>query len=468
MTKTLTQSTAKRDYLSRLKAMGAPADLARNLVRARTPLQHRQVLASLAARECDHPDGPTEVAYGGARGGGKSFWGLVQVGADDCQREPGLKALILRKVGRAGKESFGDLRTQVFRYLPNEYAQSSGVLRFPNGSRIHLGHFKDEKDIDAYLGLEYDVALIEEATTLSAAKITGIRSCVRTSKPNWRPRIYLTFNPGGIGHTWAKDRYIKPYKAKAERNTRYVPATAKDNAFLNSEYVEKTLGGLTGWLRRAWLDGDWDIAAGQYFTTWREGIHVVKPFPVPESWRAWIALDYGFTHYTVAYVMVLDDEGHLYIVGEHGERRWLVERHVTAIRAMLTRLSIEEHRLGAWVAGSDVFAKKQSGGTVADDYAKVGIKLKPANMDRINGAAELLRRLGDVGADPPIAPTMSIFSTCPRLIESIPSMIHDPNRPEDVLKVDTDDDGLGGDDFYDAARYGVMFAANRQKLRFIA
>lgn len=166
--------------------------------------------------------------------------------------------------------------------------------------------------------------------------------------------------------------------------------------------------------------------------------------------------------------MVLDDEGHLYVVGEHGERRWLVERHVTAIRAMLTRLGIEEHRLGAWVAGSDVFAKKQSGGTVADDYAKVGIKLKPANMDRINGAAELLRRLGDVGADPPIAPTMSIFSTCPRLIESIPSMIHDPNRPEDVLKVDTDDDGLGGDDFYDAARYGVMFAANRQKLRFIA
>ena len=38
---------------------------------------------------------------GGARGGGKSHWLLAQMGADDCQRVPGLKCLLLRKVGKA-------------------------------------------------------------------------------------------------------------------------------------------------------------------------------------------------------------------------------------------------------------------------------------------------------------------------------------------------------------------------------
>ena len=33
-----------------------------------------------------------------------------------------------------------------------------------------------------------------------------------------------------------------------------------------------------------------------------------------------------------------------------------------------------------------------------------------------------------------------------RLLEGLPSLQHDPNRPEDVLKVDEDEDGNGGDD----------------------
>ena len=32
---------------------------------------------------------------------------------------------------------------------------------------------------------------------------------------------------------------------------------------------------------------------------------------------------------------------------------------------------------------------------------------------------------------------------------------HDPNRPEDVLKVDADEDGVGGDDSADCLRYLV-------------
>ena len=87
-------------YLSRARSHGCPPDQLRNFLRARILLQAPQLRASAAARSCDKPAGPTSVGYGGARGGGKSFWLLAQMGADDCQRYPGLKCLLLRNVGK--------------------------------------------------------------------------------------------------------------------------------------------------------------------------------------------------------------------------------------------------------------------------------------------------------------------------------------------------------------------------------
>ena len=93
-------------------------------------------MASAAARLCDQADGPSAVGYGGARGGGKSHWLLAQMGADDCQRVPGLKCLLLRKVGKANMENFEDLRRRLFGKLKHEFSAYRGVLAFPNGSRI--------------------------------------------------------------------------------------------------------------------------------------------------------------------------------------------------------------------------------------------------------------------------------------------------------------------------------------------
>src|SRR3954451_12217365 len=129
--------------------------------RADVILQARQLAASAAARLCDKTDGPTAVGYGGARGGGKSHWLLAQMGADDCQRVPGLKCLLLRKVGKANSEHFEDLRRRLFMGLKHEFSAYKGVLTFANGSRILAGHFQKESDIDAYLGLEYDIIAVE-------------------------------------------------------------------------------------------------------------------------------------------------------------------------------------------------------------------------------------------------------------------------------------------------------------------
>jgi phage terminase large subunit len=444
---------------------GCPKDQMDNFHRAEVILQPRQLVASGAARLCDRPDGPTAVGYGGARGGGKSHWLLAQMGADDCQRVPGLKCLLLRKVGKANLEHFEDLRRRLFGKLTHEFSAFRGVLTFANGSRIIAGHFQNEKDIDAYLGLEYDVIGIEEATTLSARKHQDITTCCRTSKTNWRPRIYSTTNPGGVGHGWYRAKFILPFQNRAETETRFIPARVTDNRWNNPEYV-RVLEGLSGWQKRAWLEGDWDIAAGQFFTTLRREIHVVDDFDDTRAREWFAALDYGFAHYTVVLLGCTDGDGNLFVVDEHAERLWLPQRHGPAIKAMLGRHGLHPLDLKRFVAGADVFSRQSDGTTVAAQYGKLGITLRPANTDRVNGWAEILQRFGDV--DGGIRPSLFIHKRCGRLIETLPSLQHDPNRPEDVLKVDADDDGIGGDDAADALRYLVATksrAIAQRKLR---
>jgi hypothetical protein len=449
--------TKLQRYFALGEKAGCPRDQVDNFVSAGVILQERQLAASAAARLCDRADGPTAVGYGGARGGGKSHWLLAQMGADDCQRVPGLKCLLLRKVGKANMEHFEDLRRRLFGHIEHEFSAYRGILTFPNGSRIIAGHFQAEKDIDAYLGLEYDTIGIEEATTLSNRKHTDISTCCRTSKPNWRPRIYSTSNPGGIGHAWYRTRFILPYQEGREVETRFVPARVSDNAYNNPEY-RKVLEALHGWQRRAWLDGDWDLAAGQFFTTFRREVHVVPDFDETRAREWFAALDYGFAHYTVVLLGCTDGDGNLFVVDEHAERLWLPQRHAEAVRAMVGRHRIGDRALELGdlrriVAGTDVFSRQSDGTTIADQYAREGIRLKPANMDRVNGWAEVLQRLGDVAAG--VRPRLFVHRRCGRLAETVPAMQHDPNRPEDVLKVDADEDGVGGDDCADCLRYLV-------------
>jgi phage terminase large subunit len=452
-------------YRDAARDAGCPADQFANFIRAGIVLQPKQLAASAAARLCDHPDGPTKIGYGGARGGGKSHWAIAQVIADDCQRFPGLKFLYLRKVGKAGREAIQDLRRDVLGQIPHDYKAQEGVISLPNGSRVVLGHFQTEKDIDNYLGLQYDGAIIEEATQLSSRKDQDIGTCVRSSKPGWRPRRYYTTNPGNIGHAWFKEMFLAPLRRGEQAGTRFIQATVRDNVHVNPEYRAE-LESLTGWQRRAWLDGDWDIAAGQFFTTFKRRVHSCRPLgEIPKAWRVWGSLDYGFVHFTVLYLFAEDGDGNVYVVAEHAERRWLPERHAAAFLALLTRHNVPINRLEAIVAGADVFQKDRDGGTVAGDYASLGLKLTAANTDRTQGAAEVLKRLGDVDAVPPIAPRLLISDDCPRLLDSLPMLEHDPHSPEKVRKVDCDENGLGGDDFYDSFRYGLLHAAGRRLLK---
>jgi phage terminase large subunit len=460
-------NTALDAYIQAARAAGCPADQIANFIRAGVVLQPRQLVASAAARQCDTPGGPVEIAYGGARGGGKSHWGMAQVGADDCQRFPGLKVLVLRKVGKALKEGVGDLLRRIYTGIAYQWVASTQTVAFPNGSRLVLGHFQKESDIDTYLGLEYDLILVEEATTLSASKRRNILTCLRTSKDGWRPRIYYTTNPGGIGHAWFKRELVDPHRyagayrplAAQRGRTRYVPATVDDNTFVDPDY-RGTLDTLTGWQLRAWRHGDWDIAAGQYFTTFRRDVHVQPTLhTLPATWPLYLGMDYGYTHWTVSHLVTVAD-GTVIFLDEYADRRKLISHNARGILAMLARWNRKPHHLRAAVAGTDIFAQRHTGTTIAADYQEQGLTFTPAITDRINGAATFLRRLGDVDAQPAIAPTLIIGERCGMLIECLPQLQHDPHNPEDVLKVDCDDDGLDGDDPYDSGRY-VLMAATR-------
>ena len=436
---------------------GVPDDALKRFLAAVYVPQPKQLEFHGAARLCDAANGPTRIGIGGARGGAKSHAVLAQMVIDDCQRMRGLKFLFLRKVLKAARESFDDLRRKVLMGVPHDYSRTEGLLVIPsNESRVILGHYRNESDIDAYLGIEYDGVATEEGTQLSESKVRDISSCVRTSKPGWRPREYYTTNPGGIGHAWFKRDFIEPARNEAETTTRFIFSTHKDNAFLNAEY-SANLDLLTGWKKRAWRDGDWDIAAGQFFSTWNRDAIVKNSLAIMPGAPVWCALDYGFQHPTVCYLFS-EYDGKKQVIDEHWRQHALVEDNAAAIKAMLGRHGLTLNQLREFIAGPDVFAQRgnASGKTIADEYKDSGIYLTSANTDRINGAGRILKLLGSPTSKPPIQSLLEISDRCVRLIECLPTMQHDPHRPEDVLKVDVDDDGNGGDDPYDTLRYGVM------------
>jgi hypothetical protein len=287
--------------------------------------------------------------------------------------------------------------------------------------------------------------------------------------------MYSTTNAGGVGHAWYRARFVEPHQRGVESETRFIPARVTDNGFCNPEY-RGVLERLTGWERRAWLEGDWDIAAGQYFTTFRRNVHVLEDFDDTRAREWFAAMDYGYAHYTVVLLGCSDGDGNIIVVDEHAERMMLPEGHAGAVRAMVAR-----HRVavdGGWlmvdglktrplqvrdlkrfVAGTDVFSRQSDGTSVAKQYARHGIHLRAANTERVGGWAEILTRLGDI--DRGMMPRLFIHQRCQRLLGTLPDLQHDPNRPEDVLKVDADEAGAGGDDAADALRYLVASMPHR-------
>lgn len=423
---------------------GCPKDQTKRLIEANYIPLPWQWQFHAACREADKADGPVDIGLGGARGPGKSHAVLSQAALDDCQRVDKLKGLFLRQTAVASKESFDDLIDKVILgHIP--FDRTNNILSFKNGSRIVLGGFKDEKDIDKYVGIEYDFIIVEELNQLTEEKYNKLRGSLRTSKPNWRPRMYTSFNPGGIGHQFIKNRYIEPFRAMNETKTRFVGSTYKSNPYLNPEYVTY-LEELQGDLGKAWREGDWDLFAGQFFSEWNYNWHVKKPYKIPEHWVRLRSVDpSGRAGITSCHWYAVSSEGTVVVYREYVATGRDHDQHAKEI----ARLSEGETYPYTCIDGA-AFSKLGLPETTAEVYERHGVSgLVPSMKNRIMGwntVHQYLRWKEKDSLGLPVPPKLTIFSTCPHLIRNIPLAIHDDKNPEDIKsfmsKIQIEQDGV--------------------------
>jgi phage terminase large subunit len=268
------------------------------------------------------------VAYGGARGGGKS-WAVRRKFILLALRYPKLKLLLLRR-------TLAELRENHLLPLLGElhgvarYTESERAFTFPNSSRIRLGYCDAERDVYQYQGQEYDVIALEEATHFTESQAQFLATCNRTTRTDFTPRMYYTCNPGNVGHAWVKRLFIDRDYTRGEREADYVfiPARVYDNkALLRADpgYLA-SLENLPEDLRRAHLHGDWDVHCGQYFGEFRRAQHVTEPFTLPSWWRRFCSMDWGYNDPCCVLWHAVDGDGNIYTYRELYVRFTLASR----------------------------------------------------------------------------------------------------------------------------------------------
>jgi phage terminase large subunit len=402
----------------------------------------------LAGKINSHESDKTQILLDGTRGSAKSHAVISQVGLDDCQCYPGIKWLFLRKTQKAASESFDDLVSRALRGIPHE--QNSEKVTFPNGSKIIIGGYDTDQDIEKYIGIEYDGIVIEEATQIKGDNHEKLRGSLRTSKEGWTPREYLSTNPGGIGHEYVKDMFItdpRPYTARFF--SRY-----SDNPFINKEY-KAYLDGLTGDLAKRWRDADWDIFEGQFFSRWRHHVHVIEPFEIKE-WPRFVGVDFGTTNPFCALFLAVDYNETVYVYREIYEAGLNATQQAKLI---LSKLAPKE-KITMYLADPSMWTKNQMGSlnslrSVQDYYFDAGVSLFKANNNRLSGA-NVVREYLEWEENGVKQPKLKIFNTCKNLIRTIPTLVHDDLRPEDV-------DTSGEDHAYDALKYGLTYVYAKSK-----
>ena len=430
------------DYTYLAQEAGCPQDQIRRFIEAGYIAYPVMLKFHAAARKADRNGQADELALGGSRGPGKSHAIMAQVGLDDCQRMPGLKVLFLRKIQKSAAESLEDLTIRVFRFTPHEL--TANRVTFPNGSRILLGGYKDERDIEKYLGIEYDVIVLEEATQITENKKDKIKGSLRSSKSNWRTRMYLSTNADGIGLTWFKKSYIEPWRKNAENRTRFFEAHYQDNPVLAEEYIDY-LKQLKGPLGKAWRDADWDAFAGMAFKLWNYDRHVITPFDMPNEWVRWRAIDWGMAAPWCCLWFAKDpDTNRIYVYRE----AYMAELTTRQQARSIKELTPPNEIIRISYADPALWTRKDMQGVVmstADEYAAEGVMLNRADNNRIQGKRKVDGVMADLADG---NPGVQIFNSCTHLIDQLSTLVHDDLNVEDV-------DTKQEDHAFDTFKYGL-------------
>ena len=403
------------------------------------------------------------VAFGGARGGGKS-WAVRAKAVLLAVRYPGIKIMIVRRTyPELRANHIGPLRALLGGCA--EYRESTKEITFPGGSVILFRHCENAAAVDKYQGTEVDVLFLDEATHLTEEEYDRFKTCVRGVN-GFPKRVYLTCNPGGVGHSWVKRLFVDRVFRETEDPADYsfIRSLVTDNAALmasDPEYI-KQLRALPPKLRKAWLDGDWNIFEGQFFEEFRDDpahyedrlfTHVIAPFEIPREWKIVRSFDFGFAKPFSCDWWAIDHEGRAYLIlqlyGCTDTPNEGVKWHPDKIFSEIRRLE-REHR---WlkdrpidgVADPSIWDASR-GEAIIEAADRHLVYFGKGDNKRLPGWMQCHYRLAfDEGG----RPMVYFFSTCRAAIRTLPLLQYAEANPEDL-------DTTQEDHFADSFRYFCM------------
>ncbi len=399
-----------------------------------------------------------ELYYGGAIRGGKSF-AIMLVLFVLCRVFPGSRWVIVRKdlptIRRNLLPVFEKIRAGTGGFM-GKVLQDTWTATAANGSQLIFfsESLQEDPQYNRWRGLEANGFWLEEANELASASYHKAKEragswVIPRTKQHPRPQqpipyIFLTSNPAG---NWVKSTFYVPWKTGTLKPYQfYLPATPHDNPYLTPEYLA-SLEDLPERDYKIFVLGDWDELSGAALDELDEKVHLVPPFPIPEHWVRFGAFDWGYRHPFRFGLYAANSEGWIYKVDTIGSRLMNDAAMIDYILEASESVGFPATSLSYVVAGHDAFhdvqARSNMGATTAERFS--GLK----NFREMT----TWKKRG--------APKFRLFNTAGnrRCFQSLVNMILDDDRPEDVLKVDADQDGQGGDDDYDETRYALQSRA---------
>lgn len=249
-----------------------------------------------------------QIGYGGARGGGKSYVLRVAL-VIRCLQYPGSRHLLLRRThDDVIKQHEPEIRDLLNAWgIPFQYHATKKIFYIHQKgcatSELHLGFAEYARHAEKYQGQEFLTIAYDEATQFEEIVFDRIGGSARIGGAfGGHVKKVVTCNPGGLGHAWIKKRFVK--SDSRDQKTTWIPARLADNTVLmarDPNYGDRLTRGLPEWMKKQWLEGDWDANEGAYFTLPPAAVRRVEP----PSWaRWWAGVDWGFHPSAFAVVWV--------------------------------------------------------------------------------------------------------------------------------------------------------------------
>lgn len=416
------------------------------------------------------------VAYGGARGGGKS-WTVQRKATLLCLKWAGIKVLIVRRTYAELSNNHINVMIPLL-YGVAKYNRSDKMFTFFNTSTIKFGYCATDADLGQYQGSEYDVIFIDEACLLSEYQLQQITACNRGVN-DFPKRIYYTLNPGGQSHGYFKRLFVdKKYQGRENPDDYgFIQALVTDNKALmesQPDYI-KQLENLPPKLREAWLLGRWDIFEGMFFEDFRTEVdvskaselnmtpeemlrygrytHVIEPFEPPKEWTYYRSYDFGYGKPFSCCWWAEDYEGIAYQIEEcygctktpNEGVKWSPDKQFRRIREIEDSHPFLKGRRIDGVADPSIWDGSR-GESIYESALRYGIDFQKGVNDRIAGWMQMHYRFQ---FDEKGKARMYIFNNCKNTIRTLPLLMYDEHKAEDL-------DTSLEDHIADAMRYFCM------------